>query len=344
MNTRKYRISIVVLVIALIISIIVGVSVGSSDVNFLDSIKILANNIIGKNIFITDRMDIINTIIWDVRVPRVLLAAITGAGLSLCGILIQTITRNPISDSYILGISSGASAGAVVVIVLGGAIVSIAFGAFIGAIICGVLVLMLGTSLGKSTSATKLVLAGISISAIFSAITNLVIYSADNSNQASAAMFWIMGSFGGARWENIKMPLIILAIIIIGAIFLSKSLDLLLLGDLNASMLGLNVLGLKIAIILAVTLLTAIIVSVTGAIGFVGIIIPHIARKFVGSSHKKIVPISILLGAVFLVLSDVLSRYAFAPRELPIGIITAIIGGPFFIWLVVHNKYSFGGE
>ncbi|MGL4763285.1 MAG: FecCD family ABC transporter permease [Sarcina sp.] len=344
MTLRKYKISIVFLLLALVVSIILGVSVGSSDIQFMDSIKILTNNIIGKNIFVTQRMDIINTIIWDIRVPRVLLAAITGAGLSICGILIQTITRNPISDSYVLGISSGASAGAVVVIVLGGAIIGVAFGAFIGAMICGVLVLMFGTSFGKSTSSTKLVLAGISISAIFSAVTNLVIYSADNSNQASAAMFWIMGSFGGARWENIKIPLLVLVVVVVGGLLLSKSLDLLLLGDLNASMLGVNVLRLKIIIIIAVTLLTAIIVSVTGAIGFVGIIIPHIARKFVGSNHRRIIPISVLLGAVFLVLSDILSRYAFAPRELPIGIITAIIGGPFFIWLVVRNKYSFGGE
>ena len=157
-------------------------------------------------------------------------------------------------------------------------------------------------------------------------------------------MFWIMGSFGGARWENIKIPLLVLVVVVVGGLLLSKSLDLLLLGDLNASMLGVNVLRLKIIIIIAVTLLTAIIVSVTGAIGFVGIIIPHIARKFVGSNHRRIIPISVLLGAVFLVLSDILSRYAFAPRELPIGIITAIIGGPFFIWLVVRNKYSFGGE
>ena len=259
----------------------------------------------------------------------------------------QCITRNSISDPYILGISSGASAGAVSVIVFGGSLagmLGVAGGAFIGAIVCGILVFIIGTQFGKTSSTTRLVLSGLALSTIFSAITNLLIYSAENSNQAKSAMFWIMGSLGGAKWKVIWFPLIVLLIVFIISLILSKSLDLLLFGNDSAIMLGMNVKLVKSIILFISILLISVVVSLTGAIGFIGLVVPHIVRNITGTNHKRLIILSVLLGSVFLIVSDLIARVVFSPREIPIGIITALIGGPFFLWLIAKNNYSFGGK
>ncbi len=339
-----YRLSIIILAVILIISMIFAISIGSTHIKFNIVYEAVLNKIFGINIFDVSWNNVVETIIFDIRMPRVILAAVTGSGLAVCGILMQCVTRNSIADPYILGISSGASAGAVFVIVIGGAIFGVTLGAFLGSVLCGVLVFIIGTKWGRVSSTTRLVLSGLAISTIFSAITNFIIYSAENSNQARAAMFWIMGSLGGAKWSNIILPIVILILVLIISLFLSNSLDLLLFGDTSAVVLGMNVKLIKSIIILLATFLTSVLVSVVGAIGFVGLVVPHISRGIVGSSHKKILVLSSFLGAIFLVISDIVARVIFAPRELPIGIITAIIGGPFFLWLIAKNNYSFGGN
>ncbi|MGL4740400.1 MAG: FecCD family ABC transporter permease [Sarcina sp.] len=341
---KHYYQLIIIAIVILLFSMILGIAVGSSHINIDIVFKFLINKITGFDIFKENSWAIFENIIWEIRVPRVILAALTGSGLALCGILMQCVTRNSIADPYILGISSGASAGAVFIIVIGGAVVSITLGAFIGAIVCGILVFIIGTNFGRDSSTTRLVLSGLALSTIFAAITNLIIYSAENSNQARAAIFWIMGSLGGARWSNLLLPTIVLILVFLISVFISKSLDVLLLGDTSATILGMNVKLIKTVIILAATFLTAVLVSITGAIGFVGLVIPHICRTFTGSNHKKLVPLAVVGGAIFLVVSDIFARVVFAPRELPIGIITAIIGGPFFLWLIAKNNYSFGGN
>ncbi|MGL5764566.1 MAG: FecCD family ABC transporter permease [Sarcina sp.] len=341
---KHYYQLIIIAIIILIFSMILGIAVGSSHIDLDIVFKYLTNKITGFEIFKDSSWTIFENIIWEIRVPRVILAALTGGGLALCGILMQCVTRNSIADPYILGISSGASAGAVFIIVVGGAFLTVTVGAFIGAIICGILVFIVGTNFGRDSSTTRLVLSGLALSTIFAAVTNLIIYSAENSNQARAAIFWIMGSLGGARWSKLLLPAIVLILVVGISIFISKSLDILLLGDTSATILGMNVKLIKTVIILASTFLTAVLVSITGAIGFVGLVIPHICRTFTGSNHKKLIPLSVIIGAVFLVISDIFARVVFAPRELPIGIITAIIGGPFFLWLIAKNNYSFGGN
>lgn len=332
--------------IFLVISIILGVSFGSTNISPKIVYEFLGHKLFGIEL----RSEIpksVGTIIWEIRFPRTILAGITGASLALCGVLMQCITRNSVSDPYILGISSGASTGAVSVIVFSGSLagmLGIAGGAFIGSIICGVLVFMIGTRFGKTSSTTRLVLSGLALSTIFSAITNLLIYSAENSNQAKAAIFWIMGSLGGAKWNVILFPSIVLLLVLIISLILSKSLDLLLFGDDSAIMLGMNVKLVKSIILLISILLISVIVSLTGAIGFIGLVIPHIVRSITGTNHKKLIILSILLGAIFLILSDLIARVLFSPREIPIGIITALIGGPFFLWLIAKNDYSFGGK
>ncbi|MGL5649432.1 MAG: FecCD family ABC transporter permease, partial [Clostridium sp.] len=209
---------------------------------------------------------------------------------------------------------------------------------------CGVLVFIIGTSCGKVSSTTRLILSGMALSTIFSALTNLLIYSAENSNQAKSAMFWIMGSLGGAKWGVLGFPLVTLLVVLVISLCLSKSLDLLLFGDDSAIMLGMNVKLIKSVVIVLATLLISVIVSLTGAIGFIGLIIPHIIRNITGSNHRRLIILSVLLGAVFLIISDILARVIFTPREVPIGIITALIGGPVFLWLIGRKDYSFGGK
>ncbi|MGL4990270.1 MAG: FecCD family ABC transporter permease [Sarcina sp.] len=346
MKNKKFFMWVGILSALLVISIVIGIAFGSTSISPEIVYKFLFGKLTGAQIHL-DVNASVEAIIWEIRLPRVILAAITGGALALCGVLMQCVTRNSIADPYILGISSGASAGAVSVIVIGGSVmggISVAGGAFLGALLCGVLVFVIGTQCGRTSATTRLVLSGLALSTIFSALTNLLIYSAENSNQAKAAMFWTMGSLGGAKWESILMPFITLIIVIVISFVLSKSLDLLLFGDDSAIMLGMNVKRIKTIIILASTILISVIVSLTGAIGFIGLVVPHIIRTITGSNHKQLIVLSTLLGGIFLICSDVLARVIFAPKEVPIGIITALIGGPFFLWLISKNNYSFGGK
>ena len=224
-NNERFAFWVMILLALLIISVIICIAIGSTYIDPKVVYNVLGSKLTGSHNF----SESIETIIWEIRVPRVILGLVTGAGLATCGVLMQCVTRNPIAEPYILGISSGASAGAVFIIVFGSTVaigsLSVAFGAFIGAILCGIMVFVIGTQWGRSTSTTRLVLSGLAISTIFSAITNIIIYSAKNSNQAKSAMFWIrMGSLGGGTYEKLYLPIIILLIVIILSIFLSKNL------------------------------------------------------------------------------------------------------------------------
>ena len=343
-NNFKYI--ILFLIFLLLLSIGIGVAFGSSYIDILDVYKFLGNKISGKEIFEADWKKTVEIIIWKVRVPRVLLSGICGAGLALCGVLMQCITKNPIADPYILGISSGASAGAVFVIVFGGTFISITLGAFLGAIICGVTVFAVGTQFGRSCSTIRLILTGLAASTIFSSMTNIFIYSADNANQVKSAVFWTMGSLGRAKWgkSELLIPFIVLLIVFFISYFMSKSLDILILGDSSAKILGMDITFMKVSIILLTTFLISVQVAITGAIGFIGLIVPHICRAFCGNGHKKLLIVSIFVGAIFLIWCDIGARVLFPPKEIPIGIITSIIGGPFFLLMINKNKFSFGGE
>ncbi|NFG23636.1 iron ABC transporter permease [Clostridium botulinum] len=338
----------IVLIVLLAGTSVGAIAIGSTYIEPGEVYKVLLSKLT-KGIVYSDVGTIMTqNIIWEIRFPRVLLGAICGAGLAICGVLMQCVTKNPIAEPYILGISSGASCGAVFVIVLGGmssiGINSVGAGAFVGSFISGILVFAIGTQMGKTTSTTRLVLSGMAISTIFSALTNLLIYSAENSNQAKSALFWTVGSLGGAKWEVLLFPFIILVVVMIGALVMSKSLDILLLGDDSAIILGINIKLIKFIILILATLLTSALVSITGAIGFIGLVVPHICRTITGSDHKKLIVLSSLIGAIFLIASDIIARGLFPPIEIPIGIITSLVGGPFFLYLISKKNYSFGGK
>jgi len=282
-----------------------------------------------------------------VRFPRVLLGVLVGAGLSIAGTGIQAIVRNSLADPYILGVSSGASVGATLVILLGAFSVfgqyALSLAAFLGALLSVILVFTLA-QVGNRISTTRLLLSGIALSMILTALTDFIVISAPDDEKVHSALFWMMGSLVSANWETFP---IIAVVVIASYIFLvsqSRSLNLLLMGEEAAVTLGLNINVFRKLLIVVVSLLTGVIVSASGSIGFVGLMIPHIVRLLVGSDHKKVLTISLFLGAIFMIWADVVARMLLAPEEIPIGVVTAIAGGPFFIWLLRRNAYSFGGD
>ncbi|MBY7142305.1 iron ABC transporter permease [Virgibacillus sp. NKC19-3] len=285
-------------------------------------------------------------IVWQVRFPRVLLGLMIGAGLSLAGTGIQALVRNSLADPYILGVSSGASVGATLVILLGAFDLfgqyALSFAAFLGALLSVILVFSLSQIAGR-ISTTRLLLSGIALSMILSAITNFIVISAPDEDKIHSALFWMMGSLVGADWDTLPIVGIAVAITFIFLLCQARSLNLLLMGEETAVTLGLSINIFRKVLILVVSLLTGVIVAASGAIGFVGLMIPHMVRLLIGSDHKKVLTISLFFGAIFMIWADVAARLILAPEEIPIGVVTALIGGPFFIWLIRRSSYSFGG-
>ncbi|MEJ8547460.1 FecCD family ABC transporter permease [Brevibacillus borstelensis] len=286
------------------------------------------------------------TIIWQIRFPRVLLAAIVGAGLSVVGVTIQALVRNSIADPYLLGVSSGASVGATLAILFGAFSLygqySLTFGAFTGSLLSIVLVFTL-SRLGGQNSTVRLLMSGIAVSAVLSAVTSLIIFSAPNEHGIRTVLFWMQGSLAGAKWEYLTIPGVVVLAGMLVLLTYYRSLNAIMMGEETASTLGVNTEHFRKMLLIITALLTGVIVSISGAIGFVGLMMPHIVRIIVGTDHRRVLPVSALLGASFLIWADVVARLAFAPEELPIGIITSLCGGPFFIWLMLRSSYSFGG-
>ena len=335
---RRFYLTLLLVLILIMAAVILSTTIGAVDVSAMDIWKILVNKISGKEIYEMTWETKTENIIWNIRFPRVLMAFIVGAGLSLCGVLMQALTKNPLADPYVLGISSGASAGAVGVIILGwfgfmGGY-SVIFGATLGAALSICLSLSIASIKGRITS-TQLVLAGIATSAFFSAVTNLIIYGFNQgSDKTKMAQYWMVGSLSGAAWNRVKYVAIVAAVTVCVIWIFAKELDVLLLGDDVAETLGVDTRKTKLLIIVASTVLTGVVVSVSGVIGFVGLVVPHIMRSFVGSGHKRLIPVAILAGGLFTMIADLVSRIIIAPEELPIGVIAAFIGAPFFLYLI----------
>lgn len=289
-------------------------------------------------------------IIWNIRMPRIVMAIISGAGLAVSGTVMQAIVRNPIADPYILGVSSGASTGAAFAILFPSAAlfqggVSVTMMAFLGAMTASVAVYSLAYSReNRSIHPTSLILAGTAIAAILGAVTNLLIFMAENENSISSIYYWQMGSLASSQWSNVPVPAVIVILGCTVVLLYTKKMNLLMIGEEDAYALGLNIKAVRLVLMVCSSIMVAAIVSNTGIIGFVGLMIPHIVRLLVGSDNTKVVPLSALSGAIFLVLADTVSRTAFGSSELPIGIVTAFTGAPFFLYLMKKKKYTFGGK
>ena len=279
-------------------------------------------------------------IIFDIRIPRILFAAISGAILSLTGMLMQTISQNYLADPYILGVSSGAGMGAVFCIITGVAQVFAPYGVYVGAFLGAALATVIVVHIaGTGNNPIKLVLIGMGISALFSAFTMLEIYGSKNEAQVRSAMFWLMGSFTGIQWAMVPVALSVLLALIIFVWLFRHELDLILLGREEAQHLGLSTERMQQAVVLISSLAIAVTVSIAGIIGFIGLVIPHIARFIGESRHAVMVWFVSLIGAVVMVWADVMARSMFRPEEVPIGILTACLGAPVFMQ-IINRQYK----
>jgi iron complex transport system permease protein len=325
----------VVLAVALLLSVVVAVTIGPASIRFDEVWASIASHL-GLG---TSPLPLLRDgIVWQLRLPRVLTAAAVGAGLAVSGAVMQAITRNPLAEPYLLGLSSGASLGAVCVLLLGASVL-LPLAAFLGALLALGLTLLLASSLGVITP-TRTVLAGLAVSAFASAVTSLVIFWNVTGDSYREILGWLLGSLAGARWPAVAISFAAIVIAGIPVMLTGRLLDSFAFGDVSAKALGVNVSATRWGLLAASALLTGAMVSVSGAIGFVGLILPHAVRLIAGPGHRALLPLSALFGAIFLIWADTAARTLFDPRELPVGIVTAIIGAPVFAFLLARRRAS----
>lgn len=277
----------------------------------------------------------VSRILFDIRLPRSLFAAMAGASLGLTGLLMQTISQNDLADPYILGVSSGAGAGAVICIVTGLSTMLLGYGVYIGAFVGAALatasVLLLS---GRNDNPLRLVLMGIGVSAIFSALTMFAIYAAKDEAQVRSAMFWLLGSLTGIQWKVVPVMMISLVFLMLFCWLYRHELDIMLLGSEEARSLGMSYQRLQRMSVIMASVSAAVVTSIAGVIGFVGLIVPHMARRIGRPDHASMLWVTVLLGALVMVVADALARSLFRPEELPIGILTSFLGAPVFLWII----------
>lgn len=332
------------LLLLLLLSLVFSVSIGSADISLLDVWRIIFSRI-NRRIDVRDLKPGIQNIVIYLRIPRALLSMVVGASLTLSGIAMQAFTKNPLSDPYVLGISSGASVGAVLSIVSAvtlpwGVRLSIPAGAFFGAVASILLVCTLSRASGEITP-MRLILVGVAVSSICSAITNFIVYTAPQDAQVREASFWMLGGLGAATWEMLPIPSLVLLPSFLALLFLARPLNAMMMGDDAAMTLGVNVERVRRLLLLLSALLTASSVMASGCIGFIGLIVPHLVRSVTGADHTRLIPTACLFGSLFMVWSDVGARLICAPAELPVGILTALIGGPLFLWMIHTRQYYY---
>jgi len=332
------KLVIVFLMLALCAVTLFSLTIGSSNTSLASSLWALLQ---GKPIGTQEQI-----ILFDIRAPRTVMGLLVGASLAVSGAIMQGLFRNPLADPGLIGVSSGAGLGAVSAIVMGGLLPAsiynmiggflIPIAAFLGGWGCMLILYKIATRQGR-TSVAVMLLAGLALSAFAAALSGLLIYFS-NDSQLRNLTFWNLGSIAGANWDTLKIagPLMLISLLL--APFLAAGLNRLALGEAAAMHLGVSVQTLKRASILLVGLSVGVAVAVSGAIGFVGIIVPHLLRLIIGPNHRYLLPSAALLGAIFLLLADILSRTLIAPAELPIGIVMAILGGPFFLYLLLRNR------
>lgn len=331
-----YVLLVTALVVALVVAVAFAIGVGTVGVPIDQVLRVVTAHLWGD----TTGLDALtNQIVWDFRTPRVLLAAITGAGLSLAGVCLQTLVRNPLADPYVFGVSSGASLGAVIAMTAGSgavAAIGVAGSAFVGSL-ASMLVVFAMAQRGGRLLGSSLVLAGVAIAYLGTALTGYLQLQADPS-ELRGVMFWLLGSVAGASWSALTVPALATAACALVLATQTRPMNALATGDDTAAGLGVGVNQLRILLLVASSLLTAAVVSSAGGIGFVGLIVPHAVRLVVGPDHRKVIPTSLLTGAVFLVLVDLVTRTIDRPNEMPIGIFTAALGAPFFLALLRGRK------
>ncbi len=326
----------------LLAALLFGAAIGEVSIPPLVVLKVLANKALNAG-YAVDKID--EGIVWNYRMARAVVAMCCGAGLALSGVVLQALLRNALADPYLLGISAGASTGAVAVTILGlgGGAISLSIGAFSGALVAFAFVALLAQAAGGGVglrAAGVIVLAGIAGSQMFNALTALMITKSANAEQARAIMFWLLGNMSGVRWPDILSALPAAMIGLLACLWHARALDAFTFGSDSAASLGIPVRRVQLLLIGTAALVTAVMVSVVGAIGFVGLVIPHAMRIVVGHRHAILVPASALAGAVFLVFADVVSRVIVPGQVLPIGVVTALVGAPVFALILIGKRTS----
>ncbi|MEU9592263.1 iron chelate uptake ABC transporter family permease subunit [Streptomyces sp. NPDC048193] len=320
---------------ALLASIAAAVTIGPADISAGDVWAAAAAHLgLGESTLAPLR----DSIVWNLRMPRTLLAAVCGAGLAVCGAVMQSLLRNPLADPFVLGVSSGASTGAVAVVVLGvgGGAVSLSAGAFLGALISFALVLLLSHILGGTSD--RVVLSGVAAMQLFSALTSFVVLTSADAETTRGVLFWLLGSLTGADWGQVLLCATVLAVVLAVCLGYARTLDAFAFGDEAAAGLGVRVTRVRPVLLTSTALLTAALVSCAGAIGFVGLVLPHATRALTGSGHARLLPVTVLTGAVFLVWVDTLARTVLDPQEIPVGVVTSLIGVPAFVAVLYRGR------
>ena len=335
MHIRSLLTSPPALAALLFLTAVFAVSAGSVSIPAGDTLAIITAKLTGS---VPAADPAVTDIIWSLRVPRVLLAMTAGAGLALAGVVMQASVQNPLAEPFILGIASGASVGATLAILIGSA--AIPFGvpgcAFVGAILATLAVLILA-GMHRRVSTVK-------ISALCIAVTNFIVYMAADAEGMQSAAFWTMGSLADAKWHSLFLPVLIVTALAVYFLSQLRTLDVLLLGEELAVTLGIDASAKRRLYMGLLALLTGVLVATCGIIGFVGLVVPHLVRSFTGASHRRLLPAALLVGAIFLVIADLLARTLLPAGDLPIGIITALIGAPLFMKLLFGSGGNFGGS
>jgi iron complex transport system permease protein len=321
-------------IVILLVTAIVAVALGSADLAVEEVLRSIASHL-GLPVEVGAKTS--DAIVWELRLPRVLTAVVVGAGLGMAGTVMQTLTRNPLADPYLLGLSSGASLGAAAVLLLGWSIL-LPLAAFIGAIVALLVTLTLARSADGVLTPTRVILSGLVVSQLAAAATSFVVFWTAKGDSYQEILAWIMGSLAGVTWSSAGIAAGTLVIIGGFVMVYAGKLDAFAFGDTAALALGVEPNRARWLLMMGAALLTGALVSVSGAIGFVGLLVPHAAAQFTGPSHRRLLPVSGIVGAILLVWADTIARTVFEPRELPVGIITALIGAPAFAVLLRRQR------
>jgi iron complex transport system permease protein len=340
-RSQRARIAIALFALLLVVTALYSLASGASDASASAVLLDWLSGSRGDALSARDRI-----IVYDIRLPRVVMGILVGAALAVAGATMQGLFRNPLADPGIVGVSSGASLGAISMIVLGNGVlapVTMAFGiyalplaAFLGGLVTTMLLYRVATRRGQTSIATML-LAGIALGALAAALGGMLVYVADDQ-QLRSLTFWQLGSLGGSTWTKVLAAGPIIGAALVASLFLSRGLNALALGEASARHLGIPVQRMKNVAIVAVAAAAGASVAVSGGIGFVGIVVPHLLRLLIGPDHRYLLPASALLGASLLLLADAVSRTIVVPAELPIGIVTAVVGAPFFLWILLRRR------
>lgn len=328
---------------AIVVSFIAALALGQG-ITVADVGRTLGSRLVPSRI--TAPNETTDNIIWLIRMPRLLMAFAVGGGLAVVGVAMQALVRNPLAEPYILGMSSGASAGASLFFLgllppILGRSFSLSGAAFFGGLLSVSVVYAIARE-GQRLSVARLLLAGVAMSALMASVTSLVTFASPDPDRLRTVLFWLLGSLGGSRWETLALPLTASAAGGLFLLALSRQMDAMLVGEEPAQSLGVSVEALKVLLITTGAFVTGVLVAATGVIGFVGLIIPHVVRLLAGVSHRRVIPLSFGLGAVFLIWSDTVARSVLPSQDIPVGIVTAVCGVPFFLALLRTSEYRFG--